>query len=180
MNDINDPDVAMLAALSGTLAADYRQSDDPWAGSPFAWIKQQQSRRRGKIGEQLLSGFLAAKGLDVTRSPDAQADRVINGARVEVKFSTLWESGVYKFQQIRDQNYAMLVCLGVSPFNAHCWVIPKPLLKKHVIGKMGQHTGRTGADTAWLSFAPDKPFPWLDSCGGRLRDAVRLLKRPTD
>ncbi|HRQ73700.1 MAG TPA: hypothetical protein PLU35_11790 [Phycisphaerales bacterium] len=177
MSAIRDPDVAMLAALSGTLAADYATPDDPWAGSPFAWIKQQQSRRRGKIGEQLLSGFLAAKGLDVARSPDQEADRLVNGLRVEVKFSTLWESGIYKFQQIRDQNYAMLVCLGVSPFNAHCWVIPKPLLKQHVIGRLGQHTGRRGTDTAWMSFAPGQPYPWMKPCGGRLRDAVAILRR---
>jgi hypothetical protein len=52
-----------------------------------------------------VAGWCAAKGLDVTSSRNPEADRVIAGKRVEIKFSTLWESGVYKFQQIRDQDY---------------------------------------------------------------------------
>ena len=31
----------------------------------------------------------------------------------------------YKFQQLRDQNYEFAICLGISPFSAHCWVLPK-------------------------------------------------------
>jgi hypothetical protein len=45
---------------------------------------------------------------------------LINGHRVEIKFSTLWQEGIYNFQQIRDQNYEYAVCLGISPFEAHC------------------------------------------------------------
>lgn len=173
--EIRDPDVQMLAAISGTLQADYAQAQDSWAGSPFAWIKAQSSRRRGKIGEQLVSGFLAAKDFDVARVRGTSADRLVNGHRVEIKFSTLWQSGIFKFQQIRDQDYEVLICLGVCPFDAHCRAIPKSALREHVIGVMGQHTGRMGTDTAWMSFAPDEPFQWLEPFGGRLRDAMTSL-----
>ena len=61
-----------------------------------------------------------AKGFDVAKSPDSQADRIIAGARAEIKTSTLWKNGVYMFQQLRDQNYAFVICLGISPLNAHC------------------------------------------------------------
>ena len=44
---------------------------------------------------------------------------------MEIKFSTLWKSGVYKFQQIRDQEYDAMVLLGISPFSAACWIVPK-------------------------------------------------------
>jgi len=81
----------------------------------------------GVIGEKLVAGWLAAKDCDVMRSPDAEADRIINGKRAEIKFSTLW-AGFYKFQQLRDQNYEFVICLGVSPFDAHCWAIPKSVL----------------------------------------------------
>ena len=113
---IRDPEVRLLAAIAASLKQDYvAQADtDPWAGSPFAWIRLLPSRQRGKVGEQLVSGWCAAKGLDVTSSGDSEADRVIAGQRVEVKFSTLWRSGVYKFQQIRDQRYDFLICLVPS------------------------------------------------------------------
>ncbi|PKO20737.1 MAG: hypothetical protein CVU38_18545 [Chloroflexi bacterium HGW-Chloroflexi-1] len=122
---IKNPEVLLLASIASTLKGDHVREGaaDPWAGSPFAWIRTRPSRQVGKIGEQLVAGWCAAKDLDVVSSGDSQADRVIAGRRVEIKFSTLWESGVYKFQQIRDQDYDFAICLGISPFNAHCWVI---------------------------------------------------------
>lgn len=132
----------MLASIAATLEADYLESDDrAWEASPFGWIKRRPSRQVGKIGEQLVAGWCAAKGLDVTRSASSESDRVIGGRRVEIKFSTLWRSGVYKFQQIREQDYDLAVCLGVSPWDAHCWAINKRTLRRHVIGHMPQHTG---------------------------------------
>ena len=127
------------------------------------------------IGEQLVERWCLANGLDVARSPNSQADRVINGHRVEIKFSTRWKQGVYKFQQIRDQDYDQLVCLGVSPFDAHAWVIPKAVLHDHVIGQMGQHTGAGGQDTAWISFPTGAPLPWMREYGGQLSDALHRL-----
>jgi hypothetical protein len=175
---IADPEVQMLAAIAATLKGDYIKEDgtDIWAGSPFAWIKTRPSRQVGKIGEQLIAGWCAAKGLDVTASHDSEADRVIGGCRMEIKFSTLWESGVYKFQQLRDQNYDYAVCLGICPFDAHCWVISKEILHRYVIGHTPQHTGQGGTDTFWLSFPVDQPYPWLEACGGRLSKAFEVLK----
>jgi hypothetical protein len=173
---ITDLEVLALSAISMGLQSEYVRPDvDPWLGSPFEWIMKTPSRTRGAVGEKLVAGWCAAKGATVTRSPDSEADRLINGHRVEIKFSTLWQSGGYKFQQIRDQNYAHLICLGISPFDAHCWVIPKPVLVEHVIGHMGQHTGATGQDTAWLGFFVDRPFPWMTAYGGTLEQAWRVL-----
>lgn len=118
---IKDPDVRRLASIASLLQSDYEENED-WMGSPFAWIKTRPSRQVGKIGEQLVSGWCAAKGLSVGPSGDTEADKVIQGRRVEIKFSTLWKSGVYNFQQIRDQDYDFLLCLGWSPFDARCWV----------------------------------------------------------
>lgn len=175
---IADPEVLVLASIAGALKEDYVRegSEDPWAGSPFAWIRSRPSRQVGKIGEQLVAGWCAAKELDVIRTGDSEADRVIAGRRVEIKFSTLWESGVYKFQQIRDQDYEYAICLGISPFDARCWVISKDVLRKHVIGHTPQHKGRSGTDTFWLSFEPSRPWEWLRPCGGRLAAAYDILK----
>jgi len=175
---IRDPEVLMLATIATTLKGDYVRegTDDPWAGSPFAWIRSRPSRQVGKIGEQLVAGWCAAKGLDVTRSPNSEADRIIASRRVEIKFSTLWASGVYKFQQLRDQDYDYAICLGISPFDAHCWVISKSMLRKHVIGHTPQHTGKRGTDTFWLSFDASSPPEWLVCCGGRLAEAYQIMR----
>jgi hypothetical protein len=169
----------MLAAIAGTLKADYVREGgaDPWTGSPFAWIRTRPSRQVGKIGEQLQAGWCAAKGLDVTSCGDSEADRVIAGRRVEIKFSTLWQSGVYKFQQIRDQDYEFAICLGISPFDAHCWVISKAVLRQYVIGHTPQHTGKGGTDTFWLFFPAAAPPAWLNPCGGRLAAAYEVMRK---
>lgn len=176
---IDDPEVQILAAIAATLKGDYIREGavDPWAASPFVWIKTLPSRRIGKVGEQLVSGWCAAKGFDVTASGDSQADRVIGGRRVEIKFSTIWQNGNYTFQQFRDQNYEYAICLGLSPFSAHCWVISKDQLRMHVIGHTPQHTGRGGTETYWLPFPASNPPEWLSVCGGTLASAFQVLKQ---
>lgn len=175
---INDPDVQMLGSLASGLLSEYvsKGATDPWELSPSAWIKTRPSRQIGKIVEQLVAGWCAANGLDVVASRDSDADRVIAGRRVEIKGSTLWKSGVYKFQQIRDQNYEFAICLGISPLDARCWVISKDVLRQHVIGHMPQHMGKSGTDTFWLSLNAARPPEWLAPCGGRLADALTILK----
>lgn len=173
---IDDPEVQLLASFAATLEPDYvRGEDDPWIGSPFQWITKLPSRTKGAVGEALVAGWAAAKGFDVVRSRNSDADRIINGHRVEIKMSSLWASGGFKFQQIRDQDYDFCFCIGISPFDAQAWLIPKPVLNEHVIGHMGQHTGATGADTAWLGFPSDQPFDWMQPYGDRLSDVSRLL-----
>lgn len=185
LNQITDPDVLILASCAATLQADYAGEDKEWAGSPFAWIKTRPSRQIGVIGEKLVAGWLATKGFDVVRSPDSQADRIINGQRAEVKFSTLWKGGFYKFQQLRDQNYKFAVCLGVSPFDAHCWILPKTAImdewgkREAGSGLVSQHGGAEGSDTAWLTVTPTQIPKWLHACGGKLSDAAKCIEAIT-
>lgn len=179
MYTTEDSENACLTSIAESLRSDYAESpnDRNWAGSSYAWIRLQPSRRVGKIGEQLVAGWSAARGFDVVRSPDSEADRIINSHRVEVKFSTLWENGGYKFQQIRDQNYEYCICLGVSPHVASCWVIPKTVLLEYVIGHHhGQHTGAAGVDTSWLGFPADRPEPWMAEWGGSLVRALQVMR----
>jgi len=174
---IEDPDVRDLVMLATGLEPGFAAPvNDPWSGSPFRWVLSQPSRTKGAIGEKLVSGWAAMNDFDVSRSDDSDADRIIDGWRVEVKLSTLWRNGGYKFQQIRDQRYDYCLCLGIAPFDAQAWLLPKALLLEHVIGRMGQHTGRTGRDTAWLGFPADEPFPWMEPFGDRLSSVRRLLR----
>jgi len=174
---ITDPDVEILAVISATLRNDYVEDDSEWAQSPFGWIKTRPSRQVGKIGEQLVAGWCAAKGLDVTKATDSEHDRVIGGLATEIKFSTRWRSGGYTFQQFRDQHYEIAICLGIAPFDARCWVLPKDLLKRHVIGHTPQHTGSSGSDTFWIQSAPEDGFAWMKEWGGKLSDALEVLNR---
>src|SRR5688572_19211336 len=92
-----DKDIQVLAGLSAGLQKEYLARGNAWVGSPFEWILERASRQKGKIGEQLISGWCAARELNVVRSPDSDADRIIEGHRVEIKFSTQWGNGLYTF-----------------------------------------------------------------------------------
>lgn len=182
MPEIGDPEVRILSQLSQQLQSDYGIDDREWVDSPFAWVRERpSSRQKGTIGEKLVSEYLLRKGFDVTRSPDTEADRIIDRtARVEIKTSLLWEKKEYVFQQIRDQNYDFAICLGVSPFDAHCWVLPKDVILEQWNSGEGiksQHGGQAGSDTAWLHVDPNDVPPWLMQWGGPLSDAIRIVAR---
>ena len=173
-----DPDVRLVVELAQNKEASYTKGDAMWVGSPFHWIKARPSRQIGKIGEELVADWCTSKGLIVKRSPDSDADRIIAGHRIEIKFSTLWtESKIYKFQQIRDQNYDYCFCIGVSPFDVHAWLIPKSELRdSRPPSFIPQHGGSDGLDTKWLSFEAASPPQWLKPFGGQLSDVDVLLK----
>ena len=176
MSRILDPEVRWLASNGQMLQGDYinPEQDRLWKDSPFDWIRRLPSRRKGKVGEQLVAGWCAAKGLDVTTSGDSDTDRIIAGKRVEIKMSTLWENGIYKFQQLRDQDYEYVICLGISPFDAHRWVIPKAVVWARA---SSQHGGSQGIDTRWLSFEAASPAAWLADYGGRLAQVWQIMKQ---
>ena len=175
--ELSDPEVALLADIAATLEGHYADDFSMWAGSPFRWIKTRPSRQVGAIGEKLVRHWCTAKDLSVARSPDSQADLVISGVRVEVKYSSLWtDNEIYKFQQIRDQNYDFCFCLGVSPFDAHAWYIPKSeLMTDKPPSLVPQHGGQAGRDTKWLSFPAASPPEWLAPFGGTLSQVHRLI-----
>lgn len=98
----------------------------------------------------------------------------MNGRAVEIKLSTLWDQGVYKFQQLRDQDYEFVLLLGLSPTVAHSWCVPKG---DAITNSIPQHGGAAGSDTRWISFRAESPPPWLNPFGGELDAAVAVLER---
>lgn len=166
-----------LVGISQSLQAEYHRENTLWEDSPFAWIKLRPSRSIGAIGEAMVAAWMVMHGFDVQRSPDSQADRIIEGKRVEIKFSTLWKNGTYCFQQIRDQNYDFMVMLGISPHDAHCWVVPKVELRKlHQNGALaGQHTGHGAKETTWIRLPPDNTNQHFAPYGNGLDQALKSI-----
>lgn len=169
-------DFNLLSTAAHHIRNDIDSRGSQWKDSEFEWIIYLPSGSKGKLGKLLIQQWVALKGLSVEKSPDSEADLLINGHRVEIKFSTLWDKGCYKFQQIRNQNYDFCICLGISPSTAHCWVISKKQLITYVIGHLGQHTGLKGTETAWFPVYPNNPPDWLLSSGGSLDEAFDVLK----
>ena len=178
--NIAEPDFNHLSGSASELEAHYRARMPDWQGSPFAWIATCPAARRGAVGKQLISSLLENRGFPVRPCPGRGADRIVNGNRIAMKFSMMWEEERYVFQQIRDQNYDFLFCLGVCPFEAHAWAFTRNFLLENrgrLEGFTFQHRGRQGVDTAWIHVEPTNPHPWLEPHGGTLQDALDAFTR---
>lgn len=170
---VSDEHLRKFIEVTNGLSAEYAERLEPWVASPFAWILTLPSRTRGTVGEKIVALWLTANGCAVTRPPHSGCDRVVNGINMEIKFSTRWEHGGYVFQQLRDQDYESVFCLGVSPNDVHAWLIPKAVAWEHAVP---QHGGKLGTDTKWLSFPAEKAPHWLSVYGGSLADVLKVIK----
>ena len=84
----------------------------------------------------------------------------------------LWKNGVYQFQQIKSQGPNYVICFGISPFEAHCWVFERDYAIIH--GKK-QHQGAKDAEF-WLTLNPKNIPEWALGHGGTLEEAFHIIK----
>jgi hypothetical protein len=169
-----------LVEIGNSIKSEYEQQGASWKGSPFEWLLTLPSRSVGAIGERLVEGLLVREGF-VVRRPKGKSgyDRICSTLgsekeiRLEIKFSKLWENQQYVFQQIRDQEYDVCFCLGISPWIAHAWAVPKPVIWENATG---QHTGRKAKDTKWVYVDPGNPPEWMREYGGELERSIQILR----
>lgn len=170
--DIQQADFDYFASIARYYRSEYEEISDSWEGSPFDWIVELTPPTKGALGKKMIASWCRAKGLTVEDSTGKSADILINGYRFAIKFSFLWSGGFYKFQQIRNQEYDHIMCLGLSPNSAHCWVMQKDYVLAHSVS---QHGGSRGSDTNWFSVDPNNPQDWLRPYGGTLEAAYKIL-----
>jgi 16S rRNA G966 N2-methylase RsmD len=166
------PEFEMLVATASYLKENLQKKSDLWKGSPFEWLTQIPARQKGSLGSSLVAAWCASKGLSVEKSKDPGENLIINGSRVALKFSTLWSSGIYKFQQIRSSGYDYVLCFGISPNEAHCWVFKREHAIKNAIP---QHKSAKGAEY-WIEIDVKQPPEWTKNYGGTLEDAYKILR----
>ena len=170
-----------LANISSSFESLAAPASSAWKGSPFGWIRDIPPRSKGAYGEKFVQELFRDNGFDVKRAKSgSDHDRVINGHRVEIKMSTLWtDKEIYVFEQIRrNQKYDYLIFLGLSPHEAHCWLIPKSQFHLGKEGVSRQHGGKKGSDNLlWMQFDPSKPPNWLNDYGGTLERVLKLMSQ---
>lgn len=161
----------MLAATASYIQKDLEEYSDLWKDSPFEWVLQLPARKKGKLGRQLISPWLASKGIMVEPTKDSSETLLIKGYLFATKFSTMWTKGFYRFQQIRADGYDHVICLGISPFAAHCWIFSREYALRNA---KQQHQG---AKEYWLHIDPKNPPEWAKGCGGTLEEAFQVIKK---
>jgi site-specific DNA-methyltransferase (adenine-specific) len=163
------PEFEMLAATASYLKERLQEKSDLWKGSPFEWILQLPARQKGALGGRLVASWCASRNLSTIRSKGPGENLIINGKKLSIKFSTLWNNGKYNFQQIRHDGYDYVLCFGISPNKAHCWILERDYAIQHA---KSQHKSEY-----WISFDPNKPPEWLKNCGGSLENAYQVIRK---
>lgn len=153
----------MLRATASANARRFEGSDE-WKDSPFSWLRDLPTTTRAKAAESIVMDLLQTLGYLVQPRLGPGHDRLVEGVRVKVKFSTRWASGSYTFQQVRDGSYDVLLLFGLSPTTGHLWVVPNTAL-----------AALTPSTTAWVSVDPAAVPESLQALGGPIESVIPCL-----
>lgn len=166
-------DFLMLASTASYLQQELEDINDFWKDSPFEWILQLPPRSKGKLARKLVSSWCINNGLQIEKTNESSETLIINGVHYAIKFSTLWKSRIYQFQQIKMDGPDKILCFGISPFEAHCWILEK---EKVIIHGKKQHKGARDAEY-WIEIDPLTPEDWVLDSGGSLSKAIKYIKK---
>ena len=166
---VYDDDFITLLSFASVMQQDIETQSDIWKDSPFEWLLQLSASQKGKLGKYLIMSWLSKKGFDIESSKDRGVSFLINNIPVVLKFSTIWENGEYVFQQIRRNGYKLLLCFGISPHKAHCWVFKKEYAIQH--GNIQHKKGKE----FWIKINPQNVPEWAKNNGGKLNEFYYAL-----
>ena len=156
----------------------------PYEGSPFQVYKQMSSKVKGAHFEKIFEEYMIAKGYELRKNYNSDHDRVfvVDGEEVkfEVKGSLLWgeEGTSMKWQQIRtDQDYDMIVFMGIFPTHIQFYLSDKETVSKHIdiVDENGyypynQHGGKRVRSGTFAIQGMPEDFPFMQPLEERLRD----------
>jgi len=145
--------------------------DDYYHGSVFQPLKQLSSKKKGKYFEKIFEEYCVSKGKKVEKPKNSDHDRIVDGLKVEIKGSFMWDKGThFRWQQIRPaQDYDVMVFVAVYHSSICFFYADKDTIKKHVMVVneknewiYNQHGGKkVNSGTFFLDGMPED-FYWMD------------------
>jgi hypothetical protein len=175
----------LLAEQSAVIHQKYPEAkteeDEAWEGSPFDWFRKKPSATKGKIGRDLAAFLIETSGFAVSRvGMGLEAE----GKTIRVKLSLMWGAGSLTFEQIKDDPFDYLLCLGLYPGDSYGWFIPK---KEMIVdgdaqdrdGFSGQHVqpGEKPSDFWLQGLDPLDPHEWLKEYGGTTDKLIKIIQK---
>lgn len=172
----------LLSQRSEQLSLQYTDEDgNPWGDSPFSWLRNRAPGTKGKAGRDFATALIQAAGVGVT--PNGLALQV-NGQTVKTKLSLMGEAGTLIFQQIKDDDFDYLICIGLYPVDSYGWIIPKSeiLVDGNLQDRQGltaQHVSEEGIPSDyWITnLDAANPFAWLAPFGGTTEQLTHVIQQ---
>jgi hypothetical protein len=146
------------------------KSLDSYVDSAFLPLKNMSSRKKGKYFERIAKEYLLNLGFVISKASSTDNDFIVEGIKVEVKGSFLWEGNKgFKFQQIRtNQNYDVIIFISIFPDKIEFHACSKDSSKKNleVQDKDGnwiynQHGGKKNNSGAFYIFGFPNEINWM-------------------
>ena len=117
----------------------------------------------------MVGSYLETQGVEVCSSKQARKEKLVDttiklsdydlylksmGLRAEVKTSTRWGEGAnFTFQQIRDQEYDIIIFQFILPNEEILFYCTKEAAVNFImIDGHGQHGGGDATETYWITF----------------------------
>jgi hypothetical protein len=143
---------------------------DPYIDSTNQWFRPLASRTKGKVGELLIGEYLETEGVNIISPADAKKQSKVNNSiptsdydiflvdqnlKCEVKTSSMWTgSQEFRFQQIRKQEYDIIIFQFIYPETIERYYCPKDVVESMItIPSKVQHGGKNkkneDPDTYW-------------------------------
>ena len=153
-------------------STDCKKEIEIWCNLHFGSILSMPSGTKGALGKKLVTVFLEKEGCRVESVSGRSRDKLINDFRCQIKLSTLWEHGDYKFQQVKNTKCNFLLCLGISSNNIHFWYA-----KDNFWNQLpGQHTGERASETKTLTHPLTEAYKYKGFLfGGEFCNAIKLF-----
>lgn len=169
---VQDKEFLFFAKTSSDLQENLEKKSNQWKGSPFEWITELPPRTKGKIAREMLIKWLNWKGIELEKLSDSSETIIINNHEYALKFSTLWQSGTYMFQQIKRDGPFFIICFGLSPVKLHLWIINSNLAIEY---GNPQHKGADNSEY-WISIDPKEIPDWIKQYGDDFNSAISIIK----
>ena len=146
-------------------------------GTDLNFVRSLSSSSFGAHGRRELLSFLFKHGFKLgEKERGVPYHAMINGKEIVIKISTIWKGGKsYVFQQIKEDGWDYLLCLGISPEYDHLWIMSSEGIDKIP----GQHTGAGAKETKWIHISPEEMKPdYLE--GGTLEEGLEAIHDALD
>ena len=189
--------------IANCIVADYENNNKRiayWKDSPLYEITKLPPRTKGKYGEELVAELLSSYQIDILKSDNTKHDFKIsyNGGaivNVEIKTSFIWsgipkQNYIYKFQQIRvpndvsdyrDNDYNLLLCLGISkdniklyPFTKKDYKIDNKKYSVERIHKNGNLKMQHSKTSCWIEIQDNNKLEWHST--GDISEALEFIE----
>lgn len=145
--------------------------DPRWEQGPFANLKRLPAKAKGKRFEYIAQHVFESRGHDVGRAQNKDHDRMVDGAKYEIKGSTITKGSedCFSFLQIRpNQDYDYLVLETfwfdgtIKYFKLDKKEVTNLIANRTFVPQHGGQKGNSGTFSYNGNLTPFIPYFWFE------------------